>query len=125
MCAPVLTHRGFEVPPMAANNRRREKMRIMPHNEREAIKRAAFRAGDTETEALGRYHRFLETLFGRCGEVEDAEIPVSFETYSQWLRDYPGWSYGYMRPTRSCWRAEYANVAPPMNAVYRSFEAGW
>lgn len=93
-------------------------MKILNYGEREALKQS-----DDESATLARYHRFIGDLVGASGvEIDDADIPISYEDYKQLMNDYPGWSYGRIYPRSTRWKREYWDNPPKMNTLYDEAE---
>lgn len=89
-------------------------MWIMNYHERESFKKYG------ESQALeARYHRFIGDYFGASGfEVDDQDIPISFQEYVSLLEKHPGWSCGRISPSSRHWRSEFFQSQPLMNKIY-------
>ena len=115
-------------------------IRILNYPERERIKH---RDGcSNEERDYSHWHRFLDSVYRPHEPLDELGIPgvsladrnddffvsddvkPDFKTYQKWKRDFPGWSYGPLRPSHAAWRSEYARQKLPMNVFYSSMRPG-
>lgn len=90
-------------------------MKILAYGDREALKKHG-----PEKTKLACYSRFVGDLIGASGcEIEDADVPLTFDEYKQLMADFPGWSYGRIFEKSKRWQeCNWSKDPAPIHKLY-------